>query len=555
MRALLCRKVPAEDGVNLATDVYLPDGPGSFPAIIVRTPYHRVGHLGNATTFTSRGYAYVVQDCRGKYDSEGMFTPLVDEARDGQATIDWVANQKWCNGRIGLWGRSYLGIVQVPAASRGHEALRCIAPSVAPGSYFRDWLRYDGCFSLGNAVRWSLTHATCRNKPTLDHFTWEELNHLPNPAAIAERVGFETPVLAEWARHDRYDDYWKQIDQCLMHDQIRVPGYHVGGWFDHLTRAQFEAYRNIRDRGATDLARGGQRLLIGPWGHTNTGNTGPEHCRYGDWDFGPEADLPVLTHELQFLDHYLKDEDNGYASQAPVKIFLIGENRWISLPDWPPPGAETQSWRLDSNGSANMRIGDGTLTRETPNADAADRYQYDPQNPVLTRGGPIYWGLEFVGPTDQRPILNRPDVLYYRSPKLGSALAVVGEITLDLFVTSDAADTDFIAKLCVEEPSGAVTCLAHGSVRCRYRKSWSDPQPFGSGEAEAIHVHMGQTAYVFPAGSRVCLTVTSSDFPRILPHPNTMAPPWTETAPVTARNSILHGPGAPSCLRLPVISL
>lgn len=140
MQTLLCRKVPAEDGENLATDVYLPDGPGPFPTVIVRTPYHRVGLQGAAHQFTERGYAFVAQDCRGKYDSDGVFVPLVDEARDGQATLDWTANQRWCNRRIGLWGRSYLGIVQVPAASGGHEALRCIAPSVAPGSFFRHWI-------------------------------------------------------------------------------------------------------------------------------------------------------------------------------------------------------------------------------------------------------------------------------------------------------------------------------------------------------------------------------------------------------------------------------
>lgn len=554
MQVLLCRKVPAFDGVNLATDVYLPDGTGPFPAVIVRTPYHRVGLQGTARRFTGRGYAFVAQDCRGKYDSDGVFTPLVHEAIDGQATVDWVANQKWCNGRIGLWGRSYLGAVQVPAASGGHDALRCIVPSVVPGSFFRDWIRYDGCFALGNAIRWSLTHATCRTKPILEHFTWDELNRLPNPDAIAARVGFNTPVLSQWASHDEYDEYWEQVDQCLMHERIKVPGFHVGGWFDHIMRGQFDAYQNIGDRGATEVARGGQRLLIGPWGHTNIGNTGPDHCRYGGWDFGAEADLPVLAHELQFLDFYLKDQDNGLTSQPPVKVFLMGDNRWLHLEDW-PPGAVTQSWYLSSGGSAGTRIGDGKLTLETPTSSTADSYVYDPQNPVPTRGGPIYWGFEFPGPVDQLPLLDRPDVLYYRSSKLTSPLTVVGPITLDIFVESSAVDTDFIAKLCVEEPSGAVTCLTLGSLRCRYRNSWSEPQPLKPGEATAIRLHMGHTAYSFPAGSCVSLLITSSDFPRILPHPNTLAPPWAETMPVVGRNSVLHGPETLSRLKLPVIEL
>lgn len=553
MKSLLCRMAPAEDGVGLATDVYLPDGPGPFPAILVRTPYHRRGHLNTARPFLERGYAYAVQDCRGKFDSDGQFTPLVDEQRDGQSALDWVAQQRWCNGRIGLWGRSYLGIVQVPAASGGHEALRCVAPSVAPGSFFRDWIRYDGCFALGNAVRWSLTSASCRNQPPLGHFDWAELHELAGPAAIAERVGFATPVLEQWVQHDCYDRYWEAIDQDRMHESVRVPGLHAGGWFDHLTRTQYDAYRNISDRGATDAARCGQRLLIGPWGHQTVGAAGPEHCRYGDWEFGPEADFPVLAHELQFLDYYLRDIDDGFSAQAPVRVFLMGVNQWLDLDDWPPPQVQVQDWFLDSKGGANMRSGDGKLRRDAPDRGPTDAFTYDPQRPVPSLGGPVYWGLEPRGPVDQRPILERPDVLYYRSERLEGDLAVVGEVGLEVEFGSDAEDTDLIAKLCIEEPGGAITCLTLGSVRCRYRNSWDTPAPLSRGEATVLSVQLGQTACVFPVGSRVGLIITSSDFPRILPHSNRMTDLWDGAPPVKARNQVLHGPQ--TRLKLPVIPL
>lgn len=555
MQPLLYQKVPMEDGVQLATDVYFPEGPGPFPVVLVRTPYHRVGQQATARSFTERGYAFAVQDCRGKYDSEGQFTRLVDEARDGQATLDWVANERWCNGRIGMWGRSYLGLFQVPTASGGHEALRCIVPSIAPGSFFRHWARYDGCFAVGNLIRWALTHATSPNKPPLDHFAWDELNVLPNPEAIASRVGFQTPLLSVWAEHDSDDAYWKAIDQSLMHERVRVPGMHVGGWFDHLTRGQFEAYANVRDRGATEDARKGQRLLIGPWGHLTVDGAGPDHSRYGKWEFGPAADLPVLAHELQFLDFYLQDRDNGYTAQPPVKVFLMGENRWVYLDDWPPSGVEELVCYLTSEDSANMRTGDGELTWETPARSATDAYTYDPGDPVPTLGGPVYWGLEHRGPLDQRPLLGRPDVLYYRSPRLASPLTVMGETSLDLFVSSDASDTDFVAKVCVEEATGAVTCLTLGSLRCRYRNGPEAPEPLVPGEVASIRMHTGNLAYTFPEGSRVGLILTSSDFPRIQPHTNTLAPPWGETQPVIARNSVHHGPGTFSCLRLPVIDL
>ena len=555
MRPLVYQKIPMEDGVHLATDVFFPEGPGPFPVVLARTPYHRVSKQGFAPSFTSRGYAFVIQDCRGKFDSEGEFTPLVDEARDGRATLDWVANEPWCNGRIGMWGRSYGGIVQVPAASGGHEALRCIAPSIAPGSFFRHWARYYGCFAVGNLIRWALTHASSPTNPPIEHFDWEELWALADPEAIAARVGFRTPVLSVWAEHDSDDAYWKAIDQSSMHEHIRVPGMHSGGWFDHLTIGQFEAYANIRDGGATEEARQGQRLLVGPWGHMTVNGDHPERTRYGDWAFGPDAELPVLEHELQFFDFHLQDRDDGFMAQPPVKVFLIGEDRWVYLDDWPPPGVEERACYLTSTGSAGVGTGSGELAWETPGRSASDAYSYDPADPVPTVGGPIYWGLELRGPRDQRSILGRPDVLYYRGPELAAPLTVMGEMSLDLFVSSDAQDTDFVAKVCVEEQSGAVTCLTVGSLRCRYRNSTEVPEPLVPGDVTRISLHAGHLAYTFPQGSRVGLVLTSSDFPRILPHPNTMARPWAKTDPVVARNSVHHGPGAFSCLRLPVVEL
>ena len=553
MPPLLCQKVPANDGINLATDVYFPNGSGPFPVVLVRTPYNRVGQQGIARQFVRRGYAFVAQDCRGKYDSEGQFTPLVDEARDGQATLDWIANQRWCNGRIGMWGRSYLGIVQVPAACGGHEALKCIAPSVAPGSYFRDWIRYDGCFALGNAIRWSLTHASSKNQPPMDHFEWDDLHGLSDPEAIAEQVGFQTPVISTWALHDSYDAYWEAIDQCTMHDQVGVPGLHAGGWFDHLTRSQFEAYVNIRDKGATEVARKGQRLLIGPWGHSTISGSGKNHCRYGEWNFGPNADFSVLDHELQFLDYYLQEKDNGFTGQEPVKVFLMGENRWVYASDWPPPEAQDRAFYLGSQGSANMKIGDGTLAGDSSSADGEDGYVYDPRDPVPTLGGAVYWGLDSKGPMDQQAILGRGDVLYYRSERLTEPMVVIGNVGLDLCVSTDAVDTDFIVKLCVEDASGTVTCLTLGSLRCRYRDGWTNPVAMPAGEVVSIRVDLGNVAYTFAEDSRVGLIVTSSDFPRIQPHPNTLTSPWAGTGMQVANNRVHHGRGAPSCLHLPIM--
>lgn len=554
MKTLLCRNVSSDDGVILKTDIYLPNGPGPFPAILTRTPYDRIGHYHDGVRFTGRGYAYVAQDVRGKFGSDGEFHPLEDEARDGQATIDWIANQNWCNGRIGLWGASYLGIVQVPAAAGGHEALKCIAPSVAPANFFRDWVRYDGCLAFGNVIKWLVSSNSDRSKIPFEHFDWDQAWRSPTIDVLEERVGVELPTLRKWIGHDTDDEYWQKLDQCRMHEKVCVHGLHIGGWFDHITRGQFDAFRNIRDCGATAIARTGQRLLIGPWGHTTFSATGEQHWKYGDWDFTPEADISISAREMQFFDYHMKEIDNGYSSLPAVTLFLMGENRWVCFKDWPPSAGTVQAWHLSSNGSANMRSGDGVLSLEQPTHDAEDTYRYDPADPVPMRGGAIYWGFDSVcGPVDQRPILDRPDILYYRSPKLGKPLIVIGEVWLDLVVQSTAEDTDFIAKLCVEEPSGSITVLSNGSLRCRYRESWSNPKPLTAGKTVSIQLHLGNTAYTFPAGSRLGLMITSSEFPRILPHHNTMAPAWGEKNPVIARNSVLHGPGTLSRLELPVI--
>ncbi len=466
MTPTLCQFVPVDDSIRLATDVYRPTGPGPHPVILIRTPYHRTKQQANARRFTHRGYAVVVQDCRGKFDSEGTFTPLVDEARDGQSTLDWIANQSWCNGRIGMWGRSYLGIVQVPAAASGHEALRCIAPSVAPGSWFRDWLRYDGCFALGNAIRWSLTHASTRTQPPLDHVDWTALHGLSSSEEIARHVGFETPILSTWTEHDVDDEYWREIDQAGLHERVAIPGIHAGGWFDHLTRGQFNAYANIRQDDVTPAARQNQHLLIGPWGHSTIDSTRTGRTHYGQWEFGSRADLDVRGEELRFLDLHLRDVDDGLTREKPVKVFSLGRNRWESFDDWPPPEAVALTYDLSR----------GRLLRSASGPDEIS-LQNDPSNPVPTLGGPVYWGLEPRGPIDQRPILARDDVLLFRSDPLAEPCAIAGPIRLDLTVSSTAENADLIGKLCVEQADGAVICLTVGSFRCCYAEGFEKKRP------------------------------------------------------------------------------
>jgi putative CocE/NonD family hydrolase len=327
---------------------------------------------------------------------------------------------------------------------------------------------------------------------------------------------------------------------------------HQAGYFDHLSRGQFAAFEGITDRGATDFAREHQHLIVGPWGHSST-----VLAQYGDWDFGAASSIDLDDYSLRFLDLWLKDIDDGVSGEPKVRYFLIGENRWCSASTWPPDGAEGVAWYLDSDGEARGNGSHGRLSRTECSSEHADSYRYDPTDPVRTNGGQVYWGLSElvpVGPTDQRATLTREDVLLYRSEPLERPMTVVGPVNLELWVSTTAEDTDFIAKLCVVEPLGAVTVLTLGSLRCRYRSSRSAPEPMGKGEPARIDIQMNHIAYTFAAGSRIALMVTSSCFPRILPHTNRYEPTWQGGPPIVATETVHHGGAYGSKLKLAVLT-
>jgi uncharacterized protein len=542
MRILQNERVPSLDGVELATDVFLPDGDGPWPGILTRIPYSRKNGLANGRRFTDRGYAYAIQDVRGKYDSDGDFVPLEKEAVDGHATIDWVSKQPWCNGDVGMWGRSYFGMTQIFAASGGHPALRCIAPSIAPMTFFTEWFRHGGCLAWANGLRWLMTHAVCRTMPVENHFEWEDISQLRTIEELEAATGTRADVFREWITHDTYDQFWQDLDMRPLFEQIGVPALHTAGWFDHISKGQFQAFRAISDSGTTEVARSNQHIVVGPWGHISALTTGEEHTKYGDWSFGREADLDLLETELQFYDYHIRGVRNGWDDMPRVRTFVIGPNTWRDFTDWPPPEAETKTLHLDSG---------GTLNGNSPTESGSDDYTYDPADPVPNWGGPIYWGHGALGPVDQRPILGRPDVLLWRSDRLEESVTLVGEIDLHVWITTDVEDTDIVAKFCVEEPSGNVTVLTNGSMRARFRESWSEPVPLTPGEPTELCIDLGRMGYRFPVGSRMALILTSSEFPRILPHTNRYESTLDMATrggpePIVAHTRILHGPETPS---------
>lgn len=553
MKTLLNRRTPLHDGITLASDTWLPDGKGPWPTIVIRTPYHRAGGAAEAMRFTQEGYACVLQDVRGKYDSDGDFAPVEQETSDGQDTLDWVANQSWCSGRIGTYGRSYPGMVQLPAAAGGHEALKCIMPGVAPMDYFSDWVRYDGCFALANMLRWPFEHATLRTKPNLSHFSWPDIWRAAGTDSVEtleDRLGAPLRLMRKWLEKDQLDEYWRSLDQTALFPQIACSGLHQAGFFDHISRGAYRAFNEIQDVGASELARTSQRLIVGPWGHAF-----PDTPGYGDWTFSIDSRIDFHAYALRYLNLWLKDIDDGMTEEPAVRYYLMGENRWEGSNEWPPAGTEYASWYLESTGNAIGVGSDGSLSVVASVGADVDTYVYDPADPAPTHGGQVYWGMADmvrVGPVDQRTILTRSDVLLYKSKPLPRSLTVVGDITLKLWISTTAEDTDFVAKFCVVDNMGGIDTLTIGSLRCRYRDSKSDPTPIPRGGAVEITIHLSQIAYTFPAESRIALMVTSSCFPRILPHPNRFEPTAFGVPGLKAIQSVHHSSEYPSRLILPI---
>jgi len=464
------------DGVKLYADIYRPRREGKFPVLVVRTPYgvQRDGMHESKIRFAQRGYAVVIQDTRGRYQSEGAWEPFRNEAADGYDTIQWAAQQPWSNGKIATEGGSYLGHVQWRAASLAPPNLVTIFPMVASTSIYHNWAYLGGAFRLSFNYGWGAVRMPARIMlPQYWHdasYAPEELKyetilwHLPLNRGDLMSSNQPVPHYRDWLKHQSYDDYWRAISDEEHFADIKVPAHTSGGWFDIFLAGTINGFTGLRTRGGSDIARRESKMIIGPWGH------GPSQ-KTGDVDFGPSAMRQLFGRELRWYDHYLKGEDNGIDREPPVEIFYMGANRWVTAADWPIPGTAFTPFYLSSAGRANSSRGDGRLQSEKAGGAPADEFLYDPNQPVPTVGGNNCCGTHtLAGPRDQRPIEARHDVLVYTGEILKQPLSIAGPVKLKLYAATDGPDTDFVAKLVDVDPSGVAINIAEGILRARFRK-------------------------------------------------------------------------------------
>ncbi|MGC2198004.1 MAG: CocE/NonD family hydrolase, partial [Terriglobales bacterium] len=554
------------DGVVLYADIYRPNSPDKFPIILMRTPYDKGVNwaVSPVSGMVQRGYVVIIQDVRGRYTSEGEWYPFRHEQADGFDTVEWAAALPYSDGKVGMMGASYVGATQMLAAIAQPPHLVAIAPEVTASNYHDGWTYQGGAFEQWFDQNWTsqlaqntlqrLIHQNTNalvGTPALPLANYPVFNfgHLPADAQLTAAVA---PYYLDWLAHPDYDDYWKQWSIEENFSKIAVPMLHVGGWYDIFSAGTLRNYMGAKAHGSTDAARNLQHLLIQIGGHAGFGR------RIGDVDFGPHATENAYTDViLDWYDFLCKGIRNEFATDKPVKLFLMGANEYRQEADWPPPQAQPTKYFLHSAGKANSLRGDGSLSTSAPKSEPSDTYIYDPANPAPTVGGPLCCDAEHMepGPRDQRSVENRDDVLVYSTGPLPRDLEVTGPVTADLFVKSSAVDTDFTAKLVDVAPDGFAQNLTEGILRMRYRVSPEHATLMNPGQIYKISLDLWATSNVFLRGHSLRLEISSSNFPRFDRNFNTGEEIKFARTFVAANNTILHDQQHPSALVLPIVPL
>jgi len=544
------------DGVTLRADIYRPKAEGKFPVLLVRTPYDKSNESSFGMKGAARGYVVVEQDVRGRFTSEGEWYTFKNESQDGYDTVEWAAALPYSNGKVGMFGGSYVGATQYLAAIAKPPHLAGICPTVTASNYHDGWTYQGGAFEQWFNESWStgLAMNTMRRRleqsdalegtktlPLTDYAVLEA----PSAAGIA-------PYFKDWLAHPNFDAYWKQWSIEDHYAQIQVPTLSFGAWYDIFLGGTLRNYARLKTEAGTDAAKRGQRLVVYVGGHAG----GSASRKVGAVDFGEK--LPIDEDEmiLRWYDAILRGQANGVEREKPVKIFVMGKNEWRDEDDWPLSRAKSTRYFLHATGGAATGLaGNGTLSTAAPGEEKPDQYVYDPSDATPTIGGPLCCGPlpTGIGPQDQRPAETRADVLVFTTPAFALDTEVTGPVALDLYASSSAVDTDFTGMLVDVWPNGFAQNLTSGILRMRYRNSQEKPELANPGETYHVTVDLWATSNVFLAGHKLRLEVSSSNFPRFDRNLNTGGIQARATRMIKATNVVYHDKAHPSALVVPVV--
>jgi putative CocE/NonD family hydrolase len=564
------RNVPGQmrDGTILYADIYYPQGEGPFPAILMRLPYDKTHGqdyvYAHPSWFARHGYLVVVQDTRGRWQSEGEFYILKYEMADGYDTVEWVAGLPECNGKVGMYGFSYVGATQLLAAVMQPPHLTCICPAMTGSQYFDGWAYNGGAFSLAFNLSWAVElaigEAHRRGLPDLERELWTAFMDLGNwfgylplneiPLLKRENIA---PYFFDWINHPSYDDYWKQWSIDLRYDQIKVPCLFTGGWYDAFRDGTLKNFNSVRQNHEVQVEKHNHKLIVGPWYHV------PWARLVGQVDFGEEARNFMSEVHLQWFDYWLRNIEHSYLEEPPVKIFVMGENTWRHEADWPPRGVKYIDYYFHSQNGANSLNGDGRLDRIKPQDELPDIYVYDPHSPVPSRGGHscCFANVAPIGPFDQREVELQSQVLVYTTELLREDVFISGPVSVTLWAASSAVDTDFTVKLVDVFPDGRAINLTEGIIRARYRNSLEKPSLLEPGEVYKFSFLAGNSCNIFKVGHRIRVEISSSNFPHWDRNTNTGNVPAMDryTDMIVATQHVFHDSRYPSHVTLPIVPI
>ena len=548
IRVRLDVRIPMRDGVELYGALYYPAEGNRFPVLLIRSPYGTQfpRYVTWMERFVEQGYAVLMQDCRGRYQSEGIFEPYVHETCDGYDTQQWIGAQTWCDGNIGTFGSSYPGFTQILPATLRSPNVRALVPMANQEDNYGH-LRYNGLLQLQNAINFIRIGAREIEFLVGNYLNFEQLyRRLPLLTATDDVA--QRPFYKEMIRHPGFDEFWDSYSMKGRYAEVDVPAYFVTGWYDNLVHEGFKCFTGWKRGARSRETRKLSKMMVGPWTHSAIGSGEP----FGDVDFGPGAEVDIPGFHLRWYDQRLRGIDTGIDDEPALRIFVMGENRWRQEEEWPLARTCYTRYYLHSGGRANSLAGDGRLSLDPPENEPSDCFDYDPLDPVPTLGGQSMF-IENTGPKDRRPVERRDDVLVFSTDRLERDLEVTGPIRLTLYAATGAPDTDFTATLVDVHPGGKAICISEGIVRARFRKSWQNPTLLTPGKVYCFRITVWETSNLFRAGHRLRLEVSSSNFPRFDRNLNTGADAGTDTGFQTARQTVYHTSQYPSHIILPVI--
>ena len=538
--------MPMRDGTKLSTVVLLPQEKRSkYPVVLIRTPYNKERRIEEYRYILENGYVLVIQDVRGRFGSEGKFEPYVNEVKDGYDAIEWIAEQSWCDGNIGMIGASYNGSVQYCAAVEQPPHLKTIIPSVGSADLFYDGEYVHGVFMPGRLMWCAIIEAIASDEEILNN-DWEaQLHHLPVSELDSITIGKRLDYYQEWLLHNSKDEYWKQSAHRERLNKIKIPVFTQTGWFDTHLRSSILVYNELTKAGNKNV-----KMVIGPWGHTDR-----ESKFYDDEFMGDEADdINLQSQYVRWFDYWLKGEDNGIMDEPLVDLYVINSNTWYSDNSYPFPFTTDKKLFLSSTDKPNLQTENGKLAFDPEGVHKGiDTFIYDPGNvplytqEMLDRGT---YGLL------RKMLVDRDDYLFYKTPILSEEQTIVGPITATIYASTSAVDTDWYTILvALDQDDNFVDLISVGIVRAKFRNSLERPALVEKDKVIQYNFDMDHYGVKLNKGQKLGLIVTSSfGYPFLAKNLNTGENNQITTDYKIAEQKIYHTKEYKSYISVPILN-